>query len=280
VGNQATCNFQGFLLQLAIGAPLYNCSLALCYLLTIMYDWSNDRLALMGRWVHMFIISFSVGTSILLLPLGQYNQITQVCWIIGYPSGCGNSSNIRSNIPCVRGNWSWNYGILLFYGPLWLCIVLTIIAMANIYLVVRATHTRMQRYSTQALNAMESNGTKIGNTTSEDRKSSGFVQQGRHADAIMVAHQAILYSLSFFITWMPSTAWSLAHWFNVSSFWLDFSSAFCEPLQGFWNCIVFVQHRPSSRNRIRVFLRQTFERFTSNPDSSSSMTPAAPIRFT
>ncbi|EEC48221.1 predicted protein [Phaeodactylum tricornutum CCAP 1055/1] len=172
VGNQATCNFQGFLLQLAIGAPLYNCSLALCYLLTIMYDWSNDRLALMGRWVHMFIISFSVGTSILLLPLGQYNQITQVCWIIGYPSGCGNSSNIRSNIPCVRGNWSWNYGILLFYGPLWLCIVLTIIAMANIYLVLRATHTRMQRYSTQALNAMESNGTKIGNTTSEDRKSS------------------------------------------------------------------------------------------------------------
>jgi hypothetical protein len=83
VGNQATCNFQGFLLQLAIGAPLYNCSLALCYLLTIMYDWSNDRLALMGRWVHMFIISFSVGTSILLLPLGQYNQITQVLdnWI-------------------------------------------------------------------------------------------------------------------------------------------------------------------------------------------------------
>lgn len=174
MGNQATCNFQGFLLQLAIGAPLYNCSLALCYLLTIMYDWSNDRLALMGRWVHMFIISFSVGTSILLLPLGQYNQITQVCWIIGYPSGCGNSSNIRSNIPCVRGNWSWNYGILLFYGPLWLCVVLTIIAMANIYLVVRATHTRMQRYSTQALNAMESNGTKIGNTTSEDRKSSGL----------------------------------------------------------------------------------------------------------
>lgn len=122
----------------------------------------------------MFIISFSVGTSILLLPLGQYNQITQVCWIIGYPSGCGNSSNIRSNIPCVRGNWSWNYGILLFYGPLWLCVVLTIIAMANIYLVLRATHTRMQRYSTQALNAMESNGTKIGNTTSEDRKSSGL----------------------------------------------------------------------------------------------------------
>ena len=28
-GNEASCNFQGFLLQLAIRAPLYNCSLAL-----------------------------------------------------------------------------------------------------------------------------------------------------------------------------------------------------------------------------------------------------------
>ena len=43
-GNIATCNFQGFLLQLAIGAPLYNCSLALYYVLVIKYSWTNEKL--------------------------------------------------------------------------------------------------------------------------------------------------------------------------------------------------------------------------------------------
>ena len=34
-GNQMSCSYQGFLLQVAIGAPLYNSSLALYYLLVI-----------------------------------------------------------------------------------------------------------------------------------------------------------------------------------------------------------------------------------------------------
>jgi glucan phosphoethanolaminetransferase (alkaline phosphatase superfamily) len=85
-GNTTTCNYQGFLLQLAIGAPLYNSSLALFYLLMIKQRWSDQRLIQIERWVHSFILSFTVGTSILLLQLNQYNHIGPVsfqemcCW--------------------------------------------------------------------------------------------------------------------------------------------------------------------------------------------------------
>lgn len=77
-GNRTSCNFQGFLLQLAIGAPLYNSSLALFYLLMIKMRWSNLQLAKIERWVHIFIMSFTWGTSILLLKLEQYNHIAAV----------------------------------------------------------------------------------------------------------------------------------------------------------------------------------------------------------
>ena len=77
-GNRISCNFQGFLLQLAVGAPLYNSSLALFYLLMIKMRWSNLQLAKIERWVHIFILTFTWGTSILLLQLEQYNHIAAV----------------------------------------------------------------------------------------------------------------------------------------------------------------------------------------------------------
>jgi hypothetical protein len=77
-GNRASCNFQGFFLQLAVGAPLYNSSLALFYILMIKLRWTDTQLARIERWVHGFIMCFSIGTSILLLQLEQYNHIAAV----------------------------------------------------------------------------------------------------------------------------------------------------------------------------------------------------------
>ena len=77
-GNMASCNVQGFLLQLAVGAPLYNSSLALFYTLMIKRRWTEDRLRQIERWVHGFILTFTLGTSVLLLFLDQYNQVAAV----------------------------------------------------------------------------------------------------------------------------------------------------------------------------------------------------------
>lgn len=370
-------------------APLYNCSLSLYYVFVIKYNWTNARLAKIERYVHAFIITFAIGTSIAGLPLTMYNQIQTVCWVIGSPSECGNSSSKQSDVPCDRGDWAWLFGIILFYGPLWICVLLTIVAMTVIYLQVRRTFSRNKRYRfsqhfsangrtrgvpsapprpTSVLSSIEpslpenskgnndeeiddvddepmkrasqvshrmsrfsifsSKNLKLETTEEVDEELRAAIHQAEKEDAgadvneqdgindhvtlaqesghqpcdtlvsettsngigikqgwrralgsgqpistqelrrrksanklqrkqNMFAVQAILYSLSFFITWMPSTIWSLAHWFGASGIGFDLAAAACEPLQGFWNMLIFIQSRPSSKAK----LRRVFGRF-------------------
>jgi hypothetical protein len=219
-GNRATCNYQGFVLQLAIGAPLFNASLGLYYALLIRRKWTDKMLVRIEKWVHAIIWSWAIGTSIILLPLGQYNQIGQVCWIIGDPIDCGDSTN-QSNpdVPCERGDHAWLYGVFTFYGPLWVCVACCTVCMYLVYKEVRETIYRVRQHSFDARASRNIGRTEV--------------------DAVVI--QVVLYTLSFFITWLPSTLWSVAHWFRFAAFWLDFLSAFCEPLQGFWNFLIFIR---------------------------------------
>lgn len=258
-GNQKTCNFQGFLLQLAIGAPLYNCSLALFYLLMIKFRWTEDQIKVVERYVNIFILTFTIGTSILLLPLNQYNHIGAVCWVIGDPVDCGNSSfQENPNEVCERGDYAWVYGLALFYAPLWICVIACVSSMIILYQEVRKVHQKSLRHSMRIIpgeTARSSRGSVIGSS----------LQHRSSQDTKKVAIQAMLYSLSFLITWMPSSKflkciwgfgcvflsarsishlilfcfsskkialWSVAHWFQWSHFGLDLAAAIAEPLQG------------------------------------------------
>jgi hypothetical protein len=208
-GTRGSCTFQGFLLQLAVGAPLYNSSLSLFYLLMIKYNWSDAKLAALERWVHGLILLFAVGTAIVLIPLEQFNQVGAVCWIDSVPDECGTFQNSRAGVPCERGKNAWIYGLTLFYGPLWICVIACVIMMIQVYCSVRATMMRARRYS-----------------LTRSRRNVG------QNETTVVAIQAALYTLSFLVTWMPSTIWSIAHWFGFSSFLIDFAACFFEPLQG------------------------------------------------
>lgn len=236
-GNIATCNFQGFLLQLAIGAPLYNSSLAIFYLLIIKKRWTDDQLRKIETTIHAAILSFAVGTSILLLRLGLYNHVGAVCWVIGDPAECGNSSYQPSDVPCLRGDNAWLWGLALFYGPLWFCVIACCIAMIILWLEVHKTHNNSRRYS-RAIEGMEN-----------------VVNRSSRCDEKQVAIQAILFCLTFVITWMPSTLWSIAHWFNWTHFALDIASAIAEPLQGFWNFLIFLKSRPETVKRLKKYIK-------------------------
>lgn len=282
-GNVASCNFQGFLLQFAVGSPLYNCSLSLYYVLVIKHNWTNEQLVKIERYIHAFIITFIMSTSIAGLPLTMYNRVGAVCWVVGVPQDCDRSTITPSDVPCERGNWAWAFGTFLFYVPLWICVLLCMLAMFVIYLKVRQTFGKLQRYGFS-----DENGTIIENdkkrflwtrpsfSTGEaapsptecmhDRSSFSttftiaaqrqrHMQDQKQASRLnSFAMQAALYSGSFFITWAPSTVWSMAHWFNAGSIYLDLVAATCEPLQGFWNMLIFIRRRPSSQKKIlRLF---------------------------
>ena len=207
VGNTQSCTYQGFLLQIAIGAPMYNTCLALYYLLTIKYGWREEQLRRIEPWLHAFVLIFAFGTGIILIPLNTYNHIGAVCWAEGLPQGCENSNYQPSDVPCERGNYAWIYGFALFYGPLWICMVFTTIAMVMIYHKVRETEKRSSRY--------------IGARTSPRRS---VLLSDRFAA------QAILYTFAFYITWLPSTIWSLTWWSGNAMFWLDLLASIAEPV--------------------------------------------------
>lgn len=228
-GNTQSCTYQGFLLQIAVGAPMYNASLALFYLLTIRNGWPEQDLKRIEKWIHAFIVTFALGTAIALIPLNTYNNVGAVCWTMGLPQGCGNSNHTPSDVPCERGNHAWIYGLALFYIPLWVCIAFTSVAMALIYFSVRETEKRNLRYA--------------GARASSRRQT--FIQTNR------IMTQALLYSFAFYITWTPSTIWSIVHWFDKPMFWLDLLACICEPSQGSLNFLVYIFPRPELRNRLK-----------------------------
>jgi hypothetical protein len=73
-----------------------------------------------------------------------------------------------------------------------------------------------------------------------------------------VATQALLYTAAFYITWLPSTIWSITHWFNVPMFWLDLLQRITEPCQGLLNFFVFLRPRKGLQVRLANSFRGLF----------------------
>jgi len=64
-GNKASCEAQGFFVQLFLPASfIYMCALQLQYLLVIRYAWNEKRVAKIEPYMHAFPICFALGTAI------------------------------------------------------------------------------------------------------------------------------------------------------------------------------------------------------------------------
>jgi len=100
-------------------------------------------------------------------------------------------------------------------------------------------------------------------------------------EATWFARQSLFYTLAFFITWAPSTTWSVLHWTaDGGNFWVDLASALLVPIGGLWYLLIFLQDRPASRRRITRYLcLECFEESeagTSEIDEFAIKRPAAP----
>lgn len=62
MGNQVTCEVQGFMYQLAgIATPGYNVMLSLYYLLVVRYGWCERRIKQVESYLHAYPIIFGFG---------------------------------------------------------------------------------------------------------------------------------------------------------------------------------------------------------------------------
>lgn len=74
IGNQTTCNIQGFTVTLFnASAVLYMCALQLQYLLTIKYGWSETRIRGVERYMHGIPWLLGLAAAITQLSLKLFN---------------------------------------------------------------------------------------------------------------------------------------------------------------------------------------------------------------
>jgi tellurite resistance protein TehA-like permease len=100
-GNQGSCEFQGSVAQLAIGAALYSACLGIYFWLTIR----NVNKSVIARRVepvmHCVSLLFPICTAIYGLIQNIFNpvELGVGCWVSSFPTGCADDPNIE----CTRG---------------------------------------------------------------------------------------------------------------------------------------------------------------------------------
>ena len=81
VGNVATCDAQGFLSAIgSIGSPLYNCSLAVFYLLSLKYNYNDRKMKKVEKWLHLVPWLMASMAAFVGLFLNIYTGGFVACW--------------------------------------------------------------------------------------------------------------------------------------------------------------------------------------------------------
>jgi len=166
VGTVQTCTAAGFLGHGAtLASVLYNGSLALYYLLTIRYGWTQRRFdgtstdlrtrsggggsgktCCCCKWewfLHGVPLGLGWGTALIALPLHIFNPIGWTCFLGPWPPTC----DVTDGIPCTRGANAKFYRFTLFQAPFLATLIFLIVAMASIYCKIRGTEQATKKYS-------------------------------------------------------------------------------------------------------------------------------------
>mmetsp|Transcript_53216 Transcript_53216/g.79028 ORF Transcript_53216/g.79028 Transcript_53216/m.79028 type:complete len:389 (+) Transcript_53216:78-1244(+) len=232
VGNTATCSAQGLIMQLGLATPLYNAGLSFFYLLIIRYGLKERRLEQLERWVHVGILLFVLTTSLVCLSLGLYNPSYSACWIAPLPFTCKDN--------CIRGNNAVFYRLVFGIIPLWLSLFFCLACMLSIHMSVRKVEKRNSRYAV------------------------GPARVARTKRSKMMASNAAWYVAVLFLTWLPPTVNVVLAIFDKKFFWMSMIAGISQPLQGFYNCIIFIRRRGKLQDALTVAIRKSMRSSKSN----------------
>jgi hypothetical protein len=126
VGNETTCNLQGFFTQLGIASSFYNASLSFYYVLVVRYGWKEHQLKWAERFFfHSIPLLWGLVSAITGLSIGVYGNASLWCWVS----------------PLYQ-KFRWT----AFYGPLWVMILIVTINSLLVFDHVRKTEIAAQRY--------------------------------------------------------------------------------------------------------------------------------------
>ena len=167
MGNQATCDAQGFLLTSGAGIALsYNSSICLYYLAIVTFNKTDGYIRTkLEPWLHGISLSIPLILPSMILAINGFNSEGGVCWFTpNREIHCAGleSGEIREGftIPCGRGDGKENPALRQVLETFMIChIFLTpaviVVTMALMYRTVYNVERKMRKYGVGALRLRE-----------------------------------------------------------------------------------------------------------------------------
>jgi len=235
------CNVQALFTHLGfLVTPMYNGSLCIYYVLTVCFDkkdpWIRKKVE---PFCHFISIFWNVGTGIFLWLDKSFNRAGANCWIAPYPRDC----ILEPDIACERGPTAYKYR-WWFIGYQSMCIFL-IITVSMIMLVIKVhRQERRMRNRFSVFNPLR-------NSTNPDNNEHqpGTINRNQHLSGPkkQMVKQATVYFLAYFIPFIFPTIFMIQlNKTGKRNFTSWILMALFSPLQGFFNCIVFIRPRIAS----------------------------------
>ena len=230
-GTTRSCTMQGFFFHAGISAsPLYHASLSSVYVLNIVFELSNDRIARRAEpLLHAFPILFAWGTAIAGLPLKLYNPADRIgffCYIAEYPTYC----SLRDS--CERGENARVY--LWAFLLVWIFIVFVYMAICMLLIYHKVLSVERAR----------------------DKWLDGAGLQRHRSKSSLVRRQGVRYCIAFFFPWVFGISaivlknqtfvdLASASQYDDAVTALSLTNAIIWPLKGLFTFIAYV--RPSRK---------------------------------
>ena len=203
-GTTTTCTIQGFFIQMGVGTPLYNASLALYYVLVVLYGWKEHELKTIEPALHLFPTLFCIVTALIVAVDDSYRNSNLWCWT-------------TPEKPAFR------FGF--YYGPVWASAIALTVSMAAIYVHVMAQEIKTAQHRPSRQYA------RTNTVTAQQHLSRS--RSARTRSSRKIAAQALFYVGSFYLTFLFPSWTRASQMINGSSpFLITSLMAVFFPLQG------------------------------------------------
>jgi hypothetical protein len=253
VGNVATCEAQGFVVQLHSALFIYNAMLSIYYCLVICRNVREEEIRRRYElYFHAIPLMFALSTSSAALGTNMYNEANLWCWIAAYPEGCLNSRKAEPDETpnCTRGDGAYIWRWAIYYVPLWLCFGIVCVGNVVVWLSVRrqeATRSkfdfaRISQLRRQGMDRTASNTSSSNNLREAMRRARTSITKSVEQTTLswQVFSQCTFYVVIFYLTHVFGSADRIYQQFNgTSPFWLLLLHCIFQPLQGFGNFLVY-----------------------------------------
>ena len=260
MGNQATCDAQGFFLMAGrLGSILYSCSLSIYFLCIVKYNMTyHDFRRKYESLLHIVSVVVSVATLGACVADGAINPLGMKCTLTSYPADCLT----RDDIECIRGENAYAYYII-GYGIMGIAACVVCGIFISIALMVVRQEMRNRSYTifggtnsaneegrgfegitARMLRRLSGNNDRAtqdnGPLATALRRRSTITGRASQRRAKEAKNQAFLYIFGFFITNIFIVAGGIHHQLgHYDSFVMLVLISVFSPLQGLTNVLVY-----------------------------------------